>query len=106
LQRKIRTVFMRGGTSRALFFHDKDLPSDPEVRARVILAAYDSPDSYGRQIDGRGVLLPHLRKYSYGASLPQKKGTHGRLSLGGQFCIGTHSRAPLFRRCSAARHDH
>ena len=66
MQRKIRTVFMRGGTSRALFFHDKDLPSDPEVRARVILAAYDSPDSYGRQIDGRGVLLPHLRKYSYG----------------------------------------
>ena len=45
---------MRGGTSRALFFHDKDLPSDPEVRARVILAAYDSPDSYGRQIDGIG----------------------------------------------------
>jgi len=54
LQRPIRTVFMRGGTSRGLFFHDEDLPIDQEVRARVILAAYGSPDIYGRQIDGIG----------------------------------------------------
>jgi 2-methylaconitate cis-trans-isomerase PrpF len=54
MQRKIRTVFMRGGTSRALFFREEDLPSDPEVRARVVLAAYGSPDPYGRQIDGIG----------------------------------------------------
>ena len=54
MQRKIRTVFMRGGTSRALFFREEDLPSDPEVRAQVILAAYGSPDPYGRQINGIG----------------------------------------------------
>jgi 2-methylaconitate cis-trans-isomerase PrpF len=54
MQRNIRTVFMRGGTSRALFFREEDLPADPEVRAQVILAAYGSPDPYGRQIDGIG----------------------------------------------------
>lgn len=54
MQRKIRTVFMRGGTSRALFFREEDLPSDLEARARVILAAYGSPDPYGRQINGIG----------------------------------------------------
>ncbi|MBI2863240.1 MAG: hypothetical protein HYX94_01595 [Chloroflexi bacterium] len=54
MQRKIRAVFMRGGTSRALFFREEDLPCDLEIRARVILAAYGSPDSYGRQIDGIG----------------------------------------------------
>lgn len=54
MQRKIRAVFMRGGTSRALFFREEDLPADLETRARVILAAYGSPDSYGRQIDGIG----------------------------------------------------
>ena len=54
MQRLIRTVFMRGGTSRGLFFHAKDLPTDAELRARVILAAYGSPDMYGRQIDGIG----------------------------------------------------
>src|SRR5665647_2112578 len=35
----------------------------------------------GQQSDTRGMawhLLPQLRKYSYGASLPQKKGTHGQ----------------------------
>jgi 2-methylaconitate cis-trans-isomerase PrpF len=54
MQRKIRAVFMRGGTSRGLFFQEEDLPADPEARARVILAAYGSPDPYGRQIDGMG----------------------------------------------------
>jgi 2-methylaconitate cis-trans-isomerase PrpF len=54
VQRQIRAVFMRGGTSRGLFFHDKDLPTDADLRARVILAAYGSPDIYGRQIDGIG----------------------------------------------------
>lgn len=47
-------MFMRGGTSRALFFREEDLPSEPDVRARVILAAYGSPDPFGRQIDGIG----------------------------------------------------
>jgi 2-methylaconitate cis-trans-isomerase PrpF len=45
---------MRGGTSKAVFFHDKDLPGDGRLRDAFILAAYGSPDPYRRQIDGLG----------------------------------------------------
>jgi 2-methylaconitate cis-trans-isomerase PrpF len=54
MQARIRTVIMRGGTSRGIFFRDEDLPIDPEVRKWTILAAFGSPDRYGRQIDGLG----------------------------------------------------
>jgi 2-methylaconitate cis-trans-isomerase PrpF len=50
--KKIPCVVMRGGTSRALFFHDKDLPSDENERDKLILSAFGSPDL--RQIDGLG----------------------------------------------------
>lgn len=50
--RKIPCVYMRGGTSKALFFHDKDLPQDEAKRDRVLLSAFGSPDR--RQIDGMG----------------------------------------------------
>lgn len=49
---KIPCVYMRGGTSKALFFRDEDLPQDPEERDKVILSAFGSPDR--RQIDGMG----------------------------------------------------
>ena len=51
-QRAIPCMFMRGGTSRGPFFLLEDLPADPEVRDRVLLAATGSPDP--RQIDGLG----------------------------------------------------
>ena len=54
MQKRIRTVIMRGGTSRGIFFRDEDLPVDPEARTWAILAAFGSPDPYGRQIDGLG----------------------------------------------------
>jgi 2-methylaconitate cis-trans-isomerase PrpF len=54
MQARIRTVIMRGGTSRGIFFRDEDLPKDPEARKWTILAAFGSPDHYGRQIDGLG----------------------------------------------------
>ena len=50
--RKIPCVYMRGGTSKAVFFHDEDLPRDVEQRDKVILSAFGSPDR--RQIDGMG----------------------------------------------------
>ena len=50
--KKIPCVYMRGGTSKAVFFHDKDLPQNIEERDRVILSAFGSPDL--RQIDGMG----------------------------------------------------
>ena len=49
---KIPCVYMRGGTSKAVFFHDEDLPKDEAKRDKVILSAFGSPD--GRQIDGMG----------------------------------------------------
>jgi 2-methylaconitate cis-trans-isomerase PrpF len=45
---------MRGGTSRALFFHQGDLPTDEHLRDQFILAAYGSPDGNRRQVDGLG----------------------------------------------------
>ncbi|WP_027717877.1 2-methylaconitate cis-trans isomerase PrpF family protein [Desulfovirgula thermocuniculi] len=49
---KIRCVIMRGGTSKGVFLLENDLPRDPQVRDRVILAIFGSPDP--RQIDGLG----------------------------------------------------
>lgn len=54
MQCRIRAVVMRGGTSRAVFFHRDDLPADPEIRDRVILTIYGGGDPHGRQIDGLG----------------------------------------------------
>jgi 2-methylaconitate cis-trans-isomerase PrpF len=54
MQVRIPAVYMRGGTSKAVFFHENHLPKDPGIRDRVILAAYGSPDPNRRQIDGMG----------------------------------------------------
>lgn len=51
---QVPAVLMRGGTSRGLFFHEADLPTDPELRDQFILAAYGSPDPDRRQVDGLG----------------------------------------------------
>jgi 2-methylaconitate cis-trans-isomerase PrpF len=61
-QRRIRAVYMRGGTSRALFFHEDDLPSSQPARDRILLAALGSPDPYGRQLDGLGGGISSLSK--------------------------------------------
>ena len=47
-----RCTVMRGGTSKGVFLMEKDLPQDPELRDRIILSIFGSPDS--RQIDGLG----------------------------------------------------
>ncbi len=54
MQRRVRAIVMRGGTSRAVFFHRADLPEDPAVCDRVILKIFGGGDPYGRQIDGLG----------------------------------------------------
>jgi 2-methylaconitate cis-trans-isomerase PrpF len=61
-QRRIRAVYMRGGTSRCLVFHDKDLPEAGPARDRVLLAALGSPDPYGRQLNGLGGGISSLSK--------------------------------------------
>ena len=54
MQRRVRAVFVRGGTSRALVFHRRDLPELREAWDPIFLAALGSPDPYGRQLDGLG----------------------------------------------------
>ncbi len=50
----IRACYMRGGTSKGVFFLAEDLPSDPVVRDQLLLRVMGSPDAYGKQIDGMG----------------------------------------------------
>jgi 2-methylaconitate cis-trans-isomerase PrpF len=54
-------VFMRGGTSRAVMFHRKDLP-DRKAWDPVFLAAMGSPDPNGRQLNGMGGGISSLSK--------------------------------------------
>jgi len=61
-QRRIRAVFVRGGTSRALVFHRRDLPEDRATWDPVFLAALGSPDPHGRQLDGLGGGISSLSK--------------------------------------------
>jgi len=56
----IRCTLMRGGTSKGLYFHERDLPAERELRDRVLLAAMGSPDV--RQIDGVGGAHPLTSK--------------------------------------------
>lgn len=53
-QLRIPAVYMRGGTSKGVFFHAKDLPIDPIERDQILLRVIGSPDRYGKQIDGMG----------------------------------------------------
>lgn len=53
-QKKIPALYMRGGTSKGVFFRDEDLPADAAQRDAVLLRVTGSPDPYGKQIDGMG----------------------------------------------------
>ncbi len=59
-QTKIPCVIQRGGTSKGPYFLASDLPSDPELRDRVLLSIMGSPDL--RQIDGLGGADPLTSK--------------------------------------------
>jgi 2-methylaconitate isomerase len=54
-------VFMRGGTSRAVMFHARDLPPRDEWDP-IFLAAMGSPDPNGRQLNGMGGGISSLSK--------------------------------------------
>ncbi|MFT3955796.1 MAG: 2-methylaconitate cis-trans isomerase PrpF [Piscinibacter sp.] len=53
-QLRIPAVYMRGGTSKGVFFLASDLPEDAAARDRLLLRVIGSPDRYGKQIDGMG----------------------------------------------------
>ncbi len=60
--RKLPAVFMRGGTSKALMFHLRDLPPDRAEWDALFLAAMGSPDPHGRQLNGMGGGVSSLSK--------------------------------------------
>lgn len=57
-QQRIRATYMRGGTSKGVFFRLQDLPEAARqagpARDRLLLRVIGSPDPYGKQIDGMG----------------------------------------------------
>jgi 2-methylaconitate isomerase len=57
-QVRIPATYMRGGTSKGVFFRLQDLPDSAQVPGRVrdalLLRVIGSPDPYGKQIDGMG----------------------------------------------------
>ncbi len=53
-QTRIPAVYMRGGTSKGVFFHAAALPTEAAARDRLLLRVIGSPDPYGKQIDGMG----------------------------------------------------
>jgi 2-methylaconitate cis-trans-isomerase PrpF len=50
--KKYPCVYMRGGTSKAVFFHEKDLPQDKSQWNKIFLKVMGTPDV--KQIDGMG----------------------------------------------------
>ena len=57
-QVKIPATYMRGGTSKGVFFRLQDLPEAAQTpgaaRDALLLRVIGSPDPYGKQIDGMG----------------------------------------------------
>jgi probable AcnD-accessory protein PrpF len=57
-QIQVRATYMRGGTSKGVFFNLKDLPEACQVageaRDKLLMRVIGSPDPYGAQIDGMG----------------------------------------------------
>ena len=65
-QIKIPATYMRGGTSKGVFFRLQDLPVPAQVagpaRDALLLRVIGSPDAYGKQIDGMGAATSSTSK--------------------------------------------
>ena len=57
-QLKVPATYMRGGTSKGVFFKLSDLPKEAQIpgqaRDNLLLRVIGSPDPYGKQTDGMG----------------------------------------------------
>ncbi|WP_181274536.1 PrpF domain-containing protein [Brevibacterium oceani] len=67
MTRWIEAAFVRGGTSKGLFFREDALPvlgddGDTSAWDAVFTSAMGSPDSFGRQLDGMGGGISSLSK--------------------------------------------
>ena len=65
-QTKIPATYMRGGTSKGVFFRLQDLPQAAQqpgpARDALLLRVIGSPDPYGKQIDGMGAATSSTSK--------------------------------------------
>ncbi|OZI71466.1 2-methylaconitate cis-trans isomerase PrpF [Bordetella genomosp. 12] len=65
-QTRIRATYMRGGTSKGVFFKLDDLPESARVpgaaRDALLMRVIGSPDPYGKQIDGMGAATSSTSK--------------------------------------------
>lgn len=63
-QNSLPASYYRGGSSRAVFFKEQDLPpkTDAAARSAIFLGVIGSPDPYGRQLDGMGGGISSLSK--------------------------------------------
>ena len=61
-QTRIPAVFMRGGTSKAVMFHARDLPAEREAWAPIFRSAIGANDPSARQLDGMGGGVSSLSK--------------------------------------------
>jgi probable AcnD-accessory protein PrpF len=65
-QIKIPAVYMRGGTSKGVFFRLQDLPEQAQqpgpARDALLLRVIGSPDPYAKQIDGMGAATSSTSK--------------------------------------------
>lgn len=65
-QIKIPATYIRGGTSKGVFFRLQDLPAacqvPGEARDKLLLRVIGSPDPYGKQIDGMGAATSSTSK--------------------------------------------
>ena len=65
-QIKVPATYIRGGTSKGVFFHLQDLPKAAQVpgaeRYALLLRVIGSPDPYGKQTDGMGAATSSTSK--------------------------------------------
>jgi 2-methylaconitate isomerase len=65
-QIKVPATYMRGGTSKGVFFRLQDLPENCQVpgtaRDNLLMRVIGSPDPYGKQIDGMGAATSSTSK--------------------------------------------
>lgn len=61
-QKKIPAAFIRGGTSKGVFFHERDLPEDHSAWDAVFLDVIGAPDPNRRQLNGMGGGISSLNK--------------------------------------------
>jgi 2-methylaconitate isomerase len=61
-QKKLPAVFMRGGTSKAVIFHARDLPAARAEWDPIFLSVIGSPDPSMRQLNGMGGGVSSLSK--------------------------------------------